>query len=90
VCREKKIERNLHLAIFSELYLPYIYHPVLITNFIHYESFLINIFKTQFLLRVFVKLFYSLKINKKHKYNQKNLVLLDGLLSKIGLLMFHI
>jgi hypothetical protein len=34
VCREKKIERNLHLAIFSELYLPYIYHPVVITNFI--------------------------------------------------------
>jgi hypothetical protein len=30
----KRIERNLHLAIFSELYLPYIYHPVLITNFI--------------------------------------------------------
>jgi hypothetical protein len=30
----------------------------------HYESFLINIFKTEFLLRVFVKLFYSLKINK--------------------------
>jgi hypothetical protein len=32
--QRKKIERNLHLAIFSELYLPYIYHPVLITNFI--------------------------------------------------------
>jgi hypothetical protein len=34
VCREKTTERNLHLAIFSELYLPYIYHPVVITNFI--------------------------------------------------------
>jgi hypothetical protein len=30
----KKIERNLHLEIFSELYLPCIYHPVVITNFI--------------------------------------------------------
>jgi hypothetical protein len=36
------------------------------------------------------KLFYSLKINKKHKYNLKNQVLLDGLLSKIRLFMFHI
>jgi hypothetical protein len=33
-CVEKKIERNLHLAIFIEFYLPYIYPPVLITNFI--------------------------------------------------------
>jgi hypothetical protein len=30
----KKIERNLHLTIFSELYLPYIYHPEVITNLI--------------------------------------------------------
>jgi hypothetical protein len=36
------------------------------------------------------KLFYSLKIHKKHKYNYKNLVLLDDLLSKIRLFMFHI
>jgi hypothetical protein len=32
--REKKIKWNLHLAISSELHLPYIYHPVVITNFI--------------------------------------------------------
>jgi hypothetical protein len=39
VCREKKIERNLHFAIFSKLYLSYIYHPVLITNFITLRIF---------------------------------------------------
>jgi hypothetical protein len=33
-CVGKQIERNVHLAIFSELYLPCIYHPVVITNFI--------------------------------------------------------
>jgi hypothetical protein len=32
-CAEKK-KRNFHLAIFSEIYLPYIYHSVLITNLI--------------------------------------------------------
>jgi hypothetical protein len=34
VCREKKNKRNFPLAIFIVLYFAYIYHPVLITNFI--------------------------------------------------------
>jgi hypothetical protein len=47
LCREKKIERNLHLAIFSELHLPYFLSPGSNYEFHHTVNLFlfINVFK---------------------------------------------
>jgi hypothetical protein len=60
---QRKNKRNLHLAIFSELHMPCVYHPVVITNFITLMFSKLN------LVESFFETILFLKINKKHKYN---------------------
>jgi hypothetical protein len=56
VCREKKLNEICIQQFSVELYLPYIYHPVVITNFI---TLWISFFQNLIWLRVFVDTVWS-------------------------------